>query len=638
MCGISLILAGRSSAEVSERVRRMHAKIPHRGPDGEGFLFWSAEAGVRRAETMPGDQSASLAVAFRRLTVLDRGSAADQPMSSQDRSTWIVFNGEIYNYRSLREELERSGHRFRSSGDTEVVLAAYEEWGSRAFERLDGMWALAIVDLNRRELVVSRDRIGIKPLYWSLDGDRLLFASEIKQILAATDRPAVANAAVLSLYLTGWRSPCLDDTYFEGIELVPSASVATISIDEPPTAPRFEPFWQLRPESRWSDGYDAAVDELERRLTASVSTHAVADVAAGSLLSGGLDSTLLAVLMHRQKGLEAEVPTFSLGFRERAPELCELGYVDEVVARERILNHQTTFDPAWMTRRAGDMIRALEEPPLASAALAQYRIFEHVRERGVTVALDGQASDELFGGYPNHQRLVLLDEGRENGVSGFLRELGAISRKSDSSRLGVLADYFGDPILQRLGRTGAGRWVVPAYRDARRPGLGSMQADRIDDPSLLNQLLYRELRWGNVKIILLYADKNAMAHSVEARVPYLDRSLVEFAFSLPSSFKAGAGERKRVLRDVARRYLPPSITERRDRMGFATPEEQFLRESMTVVRRDVERELLAVPGAFDRRSISSFLDRFERGASRDFRGAWRLWAAALWRREFDVVI
>lgn len=637
MCGISVIL-GRDDQSL-RRLRRMHAVIPHRGPDGEGALFWSSDTGLQiTRELPPEDVPATLGLAFRRLTVLDPGAAADQPMGSSDRATWVVFNGEIYNYRAVRDELETSGHRFRSTGDTEVVLAAYRQWGLDCFKKLDGMWAVVILDLTRRRLVVSRDRIGIKPLYWSFDGERLLLASEIKQILAAIDHRPVANAHVLSLFLSGRRSPCLDDTYFEGIHLVPAASIAEISIDEPVREPRFETFWRLPVQSVDRD-YEEAVAELERRLLFAVETHSVADVSVGSLLSGGLDSTLLSVMMHGILGVEAKAPTFSFGFRERAPELCELGYVDEVVEREGLVNHQTTFDPEWMIGHTADAIRALEEPPLASAAVAQYRIFQHVREKGVTVALDGEASDEVFGGYPYHQRLVLLDRARSEGPAGFWNELTATSRKRGQTRKGLLAEYFARPLLRRLRPGSDASWTVPDYGRGMREGTSEMHADTIEDPSLLNRLLYREMRWGNVKIILLYTDKNAMAHSVEARVPYLDLSVVELAFSLPSTFKAGNGERKRILRDVARRYLPLSITERRDRMGFATPEESFLRDSMMpVVRRDIELELLGEDSIFVPEAIRGTLDRFEQGKSRDFRSVWRLWAAAVWRREFDVAL
>src|SRR5689334_12223460 len=243
MCGISILLDPKGSPQFMSRLEAMHAVIRHRGPDGDGFLVAGRDEAVSRAETAA--QLAPIAApeigfAFRRLKICDLSPAANQPMRSVDRTIWVVFNGEIYNFRALRAELEAKGRVFVTSGDTEVVLAAYEQWGEQCFDRLDGMWAIGILDLRRRRLVVSRDRFGIKPLFWKIAGDgAILFASEIKQMLEADRGETLrSNRPLIAAFLRGFRYPTLEETFFEGVRSVPPASWCAIDLAAP-AAPRF---------------------------------------------------------------------------------------------------------------------------------------------------------------------------------------------------------------------------------------------------------------------------------------------------------------------------------------------------------------------------------------------------------------
>ena len=638
MCGIAAILDPAGGSDLVERLLRMHAPIRHRGPDGEGFLVASADARVHRrgaAGELPPDARPVVGLAFRRLKILDLSEAASQPLASRDGSCWIVFNGEIYNFRRLRDELARGGHAFESSGDTEVLLAAYERWGNGCFERLDGMWAAVILDLKRRLLVASRDRFGIKPLYWSMQGSRLLLASEIKQILAAGEPPR-PSAAMIERYLRGRRTPMLEDTFFEGIQSVAPASWFEVSMDfvEPRTAPSMQRYWDLADACRSPSPrtYSDAREEFEEILSGAVESHRIADVRVGSLLSGGLDSAVLTSLLSdavRSDG--GEPPSFSFGFREAAPRFCELPYVDAMVREKRLVNFETTFDSLWVAEHAGRVVRALEEPPLGMPALAQYRIFELCRIHDCTVVLDGEGADEILGGYPYHQRLLLLDRLRRRRLLDFGKELTDIARRESRSSAAVLSEYFLAPIARRAARRNG--WLAP-------PAASPPAAARIDsspDPSLVNRRLFYDLKWGNAKLVLSYTDKTAMAHSVEARVPYFDRRLVEFAFSLPDDFKVGAGDRKRILRDTARRTVPPAITERADRMGFGTPDAWLLRgETWPLVRSAILDEPSFADGWVDREGMRRFVEGFEKGLHSDARAVWRLYALALWRREFRV--
>jgi asparagine synthase (glutamine-hydrolysing) len=649
MCGIAALLDLTSSPNSVALLRSMHQPIRHRGPDGEGFLLVDPAGHAERfdhLDTLPTSADVRVGLAFRRLKIIDLSDAASQPMVSPDGQTWIVFNGEIYNFRELRRELEDRGRSFRSACDTEVVLAAYEAWGDQAFDRLDGMWALVIVDLRRRRLVGSRDRFGIKPLYWASDGSRLFLASEIKQLVGVSGPSPRPNAPVIKSYLRGTRYPCLDETFFEGIRSVPPASWFSIPLDGkgPATPGEFHCYWNLAdhycPEpQRDRPSYLEAVAILRSLLASAVQSHHVADVTVGSLLSGGLDSALLTSLLGDLMRTEGRsFPTFSFGFGDAAPEVCELRYVDVMVKRDRLVNHRTTFDADWVVKNVAHVIRTLEEPPLALPALAQYRVFELCRGHGATVVLDGEGSDEILGGYPYNQRTLLLDRLKKRRWGDFSRELRAIAARDSRSSAALLAGWFVAPLGRRLRRRT--EWIAPEF-GMRTDSLEERHArhDRGRDPSALNRELYFSLKWGNMKIILPYTDKNAMAHSVEARVPYFDRRFVEFAFSLPDHFKVGDGQRKRILRDVARERVPSEITGRQDRMGFGTPDFAMLRGPMWPSVRDVVGDPSFLSSVcLERPAAERFLDGFPAGKHRDFRAIWRLYALAIWTEVFGVRI
>ncbi len=360
MCGISALIDRRGSPETVSRLLRMHAPIRHRGPDGEGFLAIDRQLGAHlvRDAGLIGGRDAIAAVAFRRLDVIDLSEAASQPMVAPDGKVFIAFNGEIYNFRKLREELAARGRVFHTHSDTEVALAAYEAWGSGCFERLDGMWGIVIVDLTRRVVVISRDRFGIKPLFWAVDGDRLFLGSESKQILAAWDRKPEVNAPMVAAFLRGRRVPALDETFFDGIQPLPPSTYAEIPLEAGDLTPRPVRYWDFasihsteipeREYPRWRD-------EFEVVFRRAVETHMVADVNVGFLLSGGLDSSSLTAIMAEQARARGEspAPTFSFGFREAAPSICEMPFVDAVVRKLGLSNKETTLDAAWISANAG---------------------------------------------------------------------------------------------------------------------------------------------------------------------------------------------------------------------------------------------------------------------------------------------
>jgi asparagine synthase (glutamine-hydrolysing) len=613
MCGISAVLGGE---DVRARLRLLHAVIPHRGPDGEGLAL---------------PKGVPLGLAARRLKVKDLSDQAAQPMSSPDGTLWLAFNGEIDNFRELRAELSARGRAFRSQGDTEVLLAAYEEWGTGAFARLDGMWAVALADLRRRRLVLSRDRFGIKPLYWTQADGALLVASEARQILAARGGRPRAHAPLVAAHLRAARLPCLEETFFEGVAAVPPASWCEVPFDHPREPPAFHRYWDLGrfhcPDPRHPlIGYDDARAELAAALTRAVDAQRVADVPVGTLLSGGLDSSVLTALL---AGLDPQAAHpafhFSDGGEERA-------HAAAVAARHGLRLHECSFEPGWLAEHTPRAIEAIEEPPLSLAAVAQYRVFQLCRERGVTVVLDGQGADEVLGGYPYHQRTLLWDRLRGGRLVDLAREVRAVAVKEDVSAASVFAAAVSPVLRRRLAPVPD--WIDAEYGWRRIDGEAAADAGR--DPSRVNRQLFRDVRWGNVKIVLAYTDKNAMAHSIEARVPYFDRRVVELAFSLPDHYKVGGGERKRLLRSVARGTVPDPLIDRRDRLGFGLPEEAVLRGLWPSVREVVEDPVFLESPCFRARAVRELLDGFGAGKPVPPNDVWRVTALALWQRAFGA--
>jgi asparagine synthase (glutamine-hydrolysing) len=469
-----------------------------------------------------------------------------------------------------------------------------------------------------------------------------MLASEIRQILAADRERPRANRALVGRYLRGLRLPCLEETFFEGVRAVPPATWFEVPLDGGSVEmPVFRRYWDLsdhycREPRREPEAYGAALDRFRSLLGQAVAAHDLADVTVGSLLSGGLDSSTLVGLQSAITAARGRpLPTFSFGFAGAPPGLDELRYVDAVLERYRLPSHRTSFDAQWVAAHAPTVVRTLEEPPLSLAAVAQYRIFQLCREHGATVVLDGQGADEILAGYAYHQRALLVDRLRKGRLRDFLRELRALERTHSVGAWDVAADLVVRPAVRRLaGQDGV---VSPGYGAAEpSPEMQEALRDRGRDASLVNRRLHYDVRWGNVKVVLDYADKSAMAHSVEARVPYFDRALVEFAFSLPDDYKVDGTQRKRILRDVARSLLPSSVTERPERLGFAVPDGPLIAELWPRMRETLGDDAFMASACFDRRKLASFLDGFDPGRGRDRHAAWRLYALGLWSQEFVV--
>jgi asparagine synthase (glutamine-hydrolysing) len=553
MCGICGQLNFVSDAPVEpETIRRMADSISHRGPDDEGFFI-----------------SGPLGFGFRRLSIIDL-AGGHQPMSDAEETVWVIFNGEIYNFKELRAELESRGHRFRTNSDTEVIIHGYKEWGTEVFNRLNGMFGLAIWDVKRKRLVVARDAMGIKLIYHRLAHGQLTFGSEIRAVAAAGEDEPDVDPVALNLFLRFRYTPS-PLTIFSGIRKLAPGTMLVVEGGEC----REERWYEYTPAPfPRKKGEAEATDELLELYRGAVKRHLLSDVPVGVLLSGGLDSGLLLALMNEQGG---PWPAYTIGYGDtfKDDELRDAAETAKLLGA----NHITMqLDRHEFEDALPRIVQALEEPVASSSIVPMYFISQRARQ-DVKVVLIGQGPDELFGGYKRHLGVHYGSWWR--ALPGSLRSsLGsAMTRLPRNETLKRGANSLG--ITDRLERyqqvfsISAANEVDALFRDdvldGNAFGLVDHWGDLLPQMKQLDELggfQFLEIRSSLPDELLMYADKLSMAHSLEARVPYLDRTVVEYAQRLDASFKVRNGSRKWLHRRVCEKFLPPQVMHRKKR-GFA---------------------------------------------------------------------
>ena len=551
MCGIcgQVKIAGDEPVN-QETIRRMARTMFHRGPDDEGYFF-----------------DRSLGFGFRRLSIIDL-SGGHQPMSDAEESVWLIFNGEIYNYQELRAELEAFGHKFRTSSDTEVIIHGYKQWGNDVFNHLNGMFGVAIWDVKKRKLVVARDPMGIKLIYYTLAEGTLNLGSEIRPVLAANDaRPEVDPTAV-NLFLRFRYTPS-PLTIFKGVRKLAPGTMLVVENGKC----REERWYNFRPEPFGKMPSDRdATEELFQLYRGAVKRHLLADVPVGILLSGGLDSGLLLALMNEHG---RDWPAYTIGYGKKFAD-DELVDAAESAALLGARHHQVMLDQESFEKALPNIVRFLEEPVAASSVVPMYFVCQRARQ-DVKVALIGQGPDELFGGYKRHLGVHYgsLWRGLPHGVQSLAASLVARLPRNETLKRGVQSLGMANRLerYQNVFSLVPGEIVNNLFRD----GVGHVsglvdywqslapEMEKLDELSGFSLL---EIRSSLPDELLMYADKLSMAHSLEARVPYLDRTVVEYAQRLDASFKVRRGERKWLHRRVCEKFLPPQILKRKKR-GFA---------------------------------------------------------------------
>lgn len=577
MCGIAGYIA-KSSSSASVRIKAVLESLQHRGPDDQGWLSYSR--GQVRLGSDPNEVNTcgEVMLLHRRLSILDLSRAGWQPMG-RDGRYYVVYNGEIYNYVELRKELEELGQRFESQSDTEVLLAAYEEWGTQALRRFTGMFAFALLDVRQRRVLLARDFFGIKPLYYCESPDGVAFASELNTLFQLVDVKRSIDPHNLLLYLRHGLSDHGSATLLKGFQQLPAAHYLEIALDEP-SLQRPICYWrpQLQPAIKIS--FDEAAEELRRLFLESIRLHLRSDVPIGTALSGGIDSSSIVACMRK---VEPDLDIHAISYIAENSRLSEEKWIDIVGKATRATVHKVRVSPSDLARDLDALLRAQQEPFGSTSVYAQFRVFRLARESGIKVMLDGQGADELLGGYRYcvSARLASLIRQRKFGdVVGVLR--GA-SRGPHSDALWLIlcsADYLVPKSLQGPLRTLIAKELTPKWVKAswfNRHGVDPSNVNYCPDPEVLRHTLIRTLFVTSLPHLLRYEDRNSMAFSIESRVPFLTSQLAEFMLSVPEQYIIGPdGTTKSIFRRAMRGIVPDPILDRRDKIGFATPEKEWL--------------------------------------------------------------
>jgi asparagine synthase (glutamine-hydrolysing) len=538
-------------------------------------------------------------------------------MTNEDKSLWLVYNGEIYNYIELREDLIGKGHRFHSQSDSEVILHAYEEWGAGCLQRFNGMWAFALWDEKTQQLFCARDRFGIKPFYYTgIDGS-FLFASEIKALIEHPDVGKTPDDEILGTYLAWGVQDHSARTMFDGILQLKPAHALIVTKEGPHTPYQY---WDITINGavRSDAGNEQEPGRFLDLLRDATRIHLRSDVAVGTCLSGGIDSSTIAVLINNLIREEAPASvsdrqkTFSVVFSDKRFD--ESRYIDEIVDATGVDSHRTEPAPAQLWDDIDRLIWIQDEPFGSLSIYAQYCVMRLARQN-VKVVLDGQGADELLAGYLAYQASYIRGLMHSFHLGSALGEVTGSLRRHGG--------FFGSAFRQLLTRRSRRHLLT-----ATAPGI-----DRYGGS--LPDVLHRELTSTNLPALLHYEDRNAMAFSLESRVPYLDVRLVEYVASLPLDQKIRNGVTKIVLRNAVKGIIPESIRCRMDKMGFVTPEEVWMKETLrpfvlAVLNTDSFRARPYWNADAVMRDYQAFLD----GRSAYSPEVWRIVCTELWLRKF----
>jgi len=637
MCGIAGLFNFGGATGRDERAAgiAMRDAMSHRGPDDAG-IWQSADQRV--------------VLGHRRLSIVDLSPAGHQPMANEDDTVWITFNGEIYNHASLRPGLESQGHRFRSRTDTEAIIHQYEVDGPDCLHKLDGMFALGIWDAARERLMLARDRMGKKPLYYTLVGGRLLFASEIKGLLAHPDVTRDIDPEGLNLFLTFGNVPA-PHTLFAGIKKLPAGH--RLLCDRLGNV-HVERYWSPVPAAPWPTQVSeaTAVARVRELLAAAVQKRLMADVPVGCFLSGGVDSSANVALMSRL--IDRPLQTYSVGFEGFGPaeNFHDLAYAQLVAKRFGCDHHELSVTADECRDYLPELVYQQDEPIGDPACLPMHFLCKRARQDGVIVVLVGEGSDEVFGGYgdmvhllntasPRWDRIRRLPRFVRAGLHEASRLLGAPAGRTDVLRRARdgqalywgLDVVFWDSEKERLLTPETRRRFGEDRRSQSGEMVGKIYADlaahqpRAD---LLQQMSVVELANRLPELLLMRVDKLSMAHSIEARAPFLDYSLVEYGLSLPRALKINSAGTKYVLKQALRGTVPDEVLDR-PKQGFRVPLPAWLRGPLASwAKSEIFDSALATRGFFNRAYVDELWGRHLNGVQDHSFDLWCLVNLGAW--------
>ncbi len=630
MCGIFASLG-------FEPERHRISIIAHRGPDGEGWQVFDSPRGA-------------VALGHRRLSIIGLSNAGHQPMRDPTQRFHIVFNGEIYNFETLRTQLQHMGEVFTTQSDTEVLLRCYCVWGKEMLARLRGMFAFVIWDQKEKTLFAARDRFGIKPLYFVKSPQGVAFASEIKQLLGLPPVSGRMNIANVHDFLASGISNHTSETMFDGVHQLRGGEYVEVSCNNH-SAFQVQRWYETLAKSVSMSEQEAA-DTFKQLLSDSVKLHLRSDVPVGSCLSGGLDSSSIVCLMAqflKAEGQGAQVQTVSACYAEK--EVDEKPFMDTVIDYAHTNPHFIYPKAEDVFQKASDITWHQDEPFGSSSIFAQWCVFEGAKDAGIKVMLDGQGADEQLagyhGGFPYYITMLMA----QKRWGQLIRTVLERKKYHGTSFVDQMQRMFGPRLPQPLQRLLMRNmpslrtydWLGTDLIRAQGNSLGAFkratQTLNLPEVNDLSSLCYTMTHASNLQMLLHWEDRNSMAHSIEARVPFLDHPLVEFCLGLGNDHKIVGGDTKRVLRRAMTGILPVSVQERRDKLGFATPEERWFRGPLRALMVEgVERTLNMYPELFNADATRALTREMLDGTRKVDFTIWRIVNLGLWGQRFGVSI
>lgn len=530
-------------------IQKMNNALMHRGPDDKGTYL---------------DQAVSLG--SLRLSILDLSKNGHMPMISEDKKIVITYNGEIYNFQEIKKVLTKKGYKFNSNSDTEVILYSYQEWGSECVEKFKGMWAFTIYDKQKSILFLSRDRFGVKPLYYYFDNNKFIFSSEIKGILKHKI-PRIANEALIFDFLHYNLLDHTEETFFSGIKKLNPGSNLIFDCNRKEI--KIENYYNLK--KRIKQNKDVTKEEIRSKFIESVKIRLNSDVPVGSCLSGGIDSSSIVCVMNKLNN--KKINLFSLVFPGKS--IDETEFQRKVVQNTDSIWHKTTFNDEDILKDLNDFIYTQEEPVLSLSPYGQYRVMKLVKNNGIKVVLDGQGADEILAGYHGFFAYYLSELFLNLSWWTFIEEIK--DYYTTHSTFKPLFNFFAIMLPKRLTKYYLRKNNSFISNEFFDKYIKRKSKDIIWDTNDLKTILYLSETYSSLPQLLRYEDKNSMRWSVESRVPFCDHELVEIILSLPSKRKIKAGKTKIIFKNAMNKIIPNLIRTRTDKIGFETPDADLLK-------------------------------------------------------------
>ena len=630
-------------------VRRAACRMEYRGPDNFGYLLLDGDS--NRVTHFHGETQVSTQVhgatslarnvvlGHRRLSIIDLSENAAQPLLLADGRYSIIQNGEIYNYLALRAELEKLGHRFRAASDTEVLLAAYSEWGAGVLKKIEGMFAFAILDLNKQVLFLARDAFGIKPLYYAQKNGRLAFASEIAALLEFPWISRRANAGRVFEHLNYWTTDQTNGTFFADIRALPAAHYLEIRLDAEHTAAEPRRYWDIPQDQNRNIGLDEAALQLRELFLESVAQHLQTDVPWCVALSGGTDSS--SIVMAARNVLGQSKPIHTVSYIANQANLNEEIWIDCINHASQATAHKLQIEDTDLGKDFVHLVKIQGQPMVTPVVYAQHRVFRHAGKCGFKVLLEGQGADELLAGYPFYLQARLASLLKNGEWSRALHFLWSAPPRFLANRRYVLRHA-----LQRIFPNGAfardanttNPWISTPWAE-QNGVVGSPAPSRAHlGAHTLRAMIYDTVTETKLPSLLRYGDHNAMAASVENRVPFLTKRLAEFLFSLPEEhIIADDGTTKNVLRHAMKGITPEFVLRRKNKIGFEPPYEKWMQGMLPLLHHAMENARSIV--VFDGPGLDDITRQLKTHGVRSASFANRVWRIACfteWVRQYGV--